>query len=304
MQYCLTVLGRPEEAESVIDNFVKDHPDLPDVDRIYYKKVEYALNQKHYTEAERALKEFLVKFPGSSMAPKALYNLATVEMDLGKGGSAIGFLSDLISKKPPTEYTTAGQIKLADIYTARKSYGEAEKLLTEAASTANDYSTGAQVALGRLCLREGDTLRAESNFSKAALSQTDSVNDGDKAEAKVLLSRIYFDKGRVNDAISLANAVAKTREDLIGARAQLDVAEYFCASGDSSNAVLAFLRVKYVFPSFGDIVAKSQLELAACLAKFGNISDARSLLQEFIKGRGDDSFTKEAKEKLKQLRSH
>ncbi len=304
MQYCLTVLGRTEEAESVIDSFVKDHPDLPSVDRIYYKKVEYALNQKHYAEAERALKEFMVKFPQSSMASKALYNLAIVEIDLGKGGSAIGFLSDLIAKSPRTEYTTAGQIKLAEIYTARKSYGEAEKLLIEAASAADDYSTGAQVALGKLYLREGDTLRAESNFSKAALSQTDSVNDGDKAEAKIFLSRIYFRKGRVNDAISLANSVAKTRGDLIGAQAQLNVAEYFCASGDSSNAVLAFLRVKYVFPSFGDIVAKSQLELADCLAKFGNISDARSLLQEFIKGRGEDSFTKEAKEKLKQLRSH
>jgi TolA-binding protein len=303
MQYCLTVLGRPEEAEGVIDNFVRDHPDLPNVDRIYYKKVEYALNQKHYAGAERALKEFLVKFPGSSMAPKALYNLALVEIDLGKGASAVGFLSDLIAKTPRTDYTTAGQIKLADIYAARKSYGEAEKLLTDAASAGNDYSTGAQVALGKLCLAEGDTLRAESNFSKAALSQTDSVNDGDKAEAKVLLSRIYFDKGRVTDAISLANSVAKTREDLIGAQAQLNVAQYFCASGDSSNAVLAFLRVKYVFPSFSDIVAKSQLELAGCLAKFGNISDAKSLLREFIKGRGDDSFTKEAKEKLKLLSS-
>jgi len=45
MQYCLTMLGRTEEAEGVIDNFVKDHPDLPNVDRIYYKKVEYALNR-------------------------------------------------------------------------------------------------------------------------------------------------------------------------------------------------------------------------------------------------------------------
>ncbi len=303
MQYCYTVLGRTEEAESVIDNFVKDHPDLANVDRIYYKKVEYALNQKSYSEAEKDLREFMIRFPHSSMAPRALYNLALVEIHLGKNNSAVGFLSDLISKKPRTEYTTAGQVKLAEIYTTRKGYDEAEKLLSDAASAGDDYSTPAQVDLGRLYLMKGDTLRAESSFSKAALSQSDSVNDADKAEAKVLLSEIYFGKGRAADAISLASSIAKTREDLIGARAQLRVAEYYCSSGDSSNAVLAFLRVKYVFPSFGDIVARSQLELAGCLAKFGNTSGAKSLLQEFLKGRSEDVFTKEAREELKKLKS-
>lgn len=304
MQYCYTVLGRTMEAESVIDNFVKDHPDLPNVDRIYYKKVEYALNQKNYVEAGRDLKEFRAKFPQSPIAPKALYNLALVEMELGRNNSAVGFLSDLIKKTPENEYTTAAQVKLAEIYIARKEYADAEKLLTEAASSANEYSTPAQVELGKLCLQNGDTLAAESNFSKAALSQSDSVNDGDRAEAKVMLGQIYFSRGRVTDAISLANSVAKTRDDLVGAQAQLHVAEYYCSSGDSSDAVLAFLRVKYVFPSFTDIVAESQLELADCLQKFGNISGAKSLLEEFIKGRAQDSFTKEAREKLKRLKSN
>ena len=303
MQYCLTVLGRTNEADKVIDTFVRDHPLLPHVDKIFYKKIEYALNQKRYSEAERYLKEFIVKFPRSSMTGKALYNLALVEINLGREKTAMGILSDLIDKKPNDEYTTAGKIKLAEIYQAKKSYTEAEKLLTEAAATGDAYSTAAEVDLGRLYLQKGDTLRAESNLSKAALSQTDSVNDGQKAEAKVLLSEIYFSKGRTQDAISLANSVAKTREDLIGAQAQLQAARYYCASGDSSNAVLSFLRVKYVFASFNDIVAKSQLELADCLTKFGNINDAKSLLEEFIKGRSDDSFTRLAREKLKKLRS-
>lgn len=304
MQYCLTVLGRTQEAESVIDNFVNNHPNLPNVDRIYYKKVEYALNQKHYPEAEKALKEFLAKFPSSRLVPKSMYNLGVVEMQLGQTRSASEEFSRLISRTPATEYTTAGQVKLAEIYTSSMSFTEAEKLLNEAASASNDYSTTAQVDLGKLYLQRGDTLRAESSLSKAALSQTDSLNDGDKAEAKVLLSGIYFDKGRVADAISLANSVAKSRDDLIGATAQLHVARYYCASGDSSDAVLAFLRVKYVFSSFPDMVAKSQLGLADCLMKYGNTSDAKSLLQEFIKGRAPDAYTVEARKKLNKLESH
>ncbi|MCL5268751.1 MAG: tetratricopeptide repeat protein [Bacteroidetes bacterium] len=304
MQYCLTLLGRSTEAEQVIDSFVRSHPNLPHVDRIYYKKIEYALNQKRYSDAERYLKEFIVKFPNSSMSGKAYYNLALVEITLRKERSAIGVLSDLINKKPGNEYTTAGMVKLAEIYQSRREYGEAEKLFTEAASAGDDYTTAAQVGLGRLYLQEGDTLRAESNLSKAALSQTDSLNDGQKAEAKVLLSEIYFDRGRTQDAISLANSVAKTRDDLIGAQAQLHVAEYYCASGDSSNAVLAFLKVKYVFAGFSDIVAESQLKLANCLMKFGNRTDAKSLLEEFIKGRADDSYARQARKQLEKLESH
>ncbi len=303
MQYCLTILGRTQEAERVIDDFVKDHPNLPNVDRIYYKKVEYALNQKHYQEAERDLRKFLAKFPNSSLVPKSLYNLGVVETHLGNSQEARQDFRKLISTLPSSDYTTAGQVKLAELYTGEADYAEAEKLLNEAAAASNDYSTTAQVDLGKLYLQRGDTLRAESNLSKAALSQTDSVNDGDKAEAKVLLSGIYFDKGRVADAISLANSVAKTRDDLIGAQAQLHVAEYYCASGDSSDAVLAFLRVKYVFSSFPDMVARSQLGLARCLVKYGNISDAKSLLEEFIKERSPDAFTRTAREELNKLDS-
>lgn len=313
MQYSLTVLGRAKEAEAAIDNFVRDHPLLPHVDKIFYKKVEYALNQKHYTEAERYSKEFIVKFPQSTMSRMALYNLALVEISLGKEKTAIGVLTDLIGKKPSDEYTTAGKIKLAKIYQAKKSYDEAEKLLAEAASAGDAYSTAAQVDLGKFYLEHGDTLRAESSLSNAALSytgsrsssgQADSANDEEKAEAKVLLSGIYFNKGRIQDAISLANSVARTREDLVGAQAQLRVAEYYCGSGDSSDAVVSFLRVKYVFASFSDVVARSQLELADCLASSGNIREARLLLQEFIKGRTEDSYTKLAREKLKELKSN
>ncbi len=312
MQYSLTVLGRAREAESVIDNFVRDHPSLPHVDRIFYKKVEYALDQNHYTEAERYSKEFIVKFPQSSLSGMALYNLALVEIDLGKEKTAIGVLTDLIGKKPGDEYTSAGKIKLAEIYQSMKNYDEAEKLLSEAASSEDTYGTAARVDLGRLYLQRGDTLHAESILSNVALSssgsqshlgQADSANDEKKAEAKVLLSQIYFSQGRVQDAIQLATSVSRTREDHVGAEAQLKLAEYYCASGDTSDAVVSFLRVKYVFPGFSDLVARSQLELADCLTNSGNVLEARSTLQEFIKDRGEDSYTKLAREKLRALKS-
>lgn len=83
----------------------------------------------------------------------------------------------------------------------------------------------------------------------------------------------------------------------------MKVAEYYCSAGDSANAVVSFLRVKYVFASFADIVSKSQLEYADCLLKFGNRKGARSLLLEFVRDRGEDSYTRLAREKLKEMRS-
>ncbi len=311
MQYCLTVLGRTKEAETVTDDFVRAHPQLAHIDRIYYKKAEYGLNQKHYTEAERDLREFIVKFPKSEILGKALYNLALVEINLGREKAAIGILSDLIDKQPWDEYTDAGRIKLAEIYQGQKEYTVAQKLLENAAASGDVYGTKAQTDLGKLYLAEGDTLKAESTLSKAALTQSDSSalevhqppaeNNEDRDEAKILLSSIYFNRGRSEDAISLANSVAKTRDDTVGADAQLKVAEYYCDYGDTSNAVLSFLRVKYVYASFTDIVAESQLELADCLAKSGNKREARALLRDFIKGRADDSFTKLAREKLEEF---
>lgn len=218
MQYCLTVLGRPKEAETVIDDFVRDHPQLPNVDRVYYKKIEYALNQKHYSEAEHDLKEFIVKFPRSSLSGSALYNLALVEINLGKTKTAIGVLSDLISKKPDDEYATAGKVKLAELYGSNKSYSEAERLLIDASNAEDVYGVTAQTELGRFYLDRGDSSKAESVLSRVATSDT--LNDEERAKAKVMLSEIYFSKGRIHDAVSLASSVAKTRDDLIGAQAQ------------------------------------------------------------------------------------
>jgi TolA-binding protein len=301
MQYCLTVLGKPREAEAVIDNFVHDHPQLPNVDKVYYKKIEYELNQKQSLGAERDLKEFLVKFPGSSMSGAALYNLALVEISLGKTKTATGFLSDLIAKRPGDEYTTAGKVKLAELYENNKGYSEAERLLTEASNAEDVYGVTAQAELGRFYLLRGDTLKAQSVLSKISLADTS--NGEERAKARLMLSEIYFSKGRTEDAVALANSVAKSRDDLIGAQAQLKVAEYYCSDGDSSNAVLSFLRVKYVFASFTDIVAKSQLEYAECLLNFGDKKDARSLLQEFVRERGEDSYAKLARQKLKEIKS-
>ncbi len=303
MQYCLTVLGRTNEAEGVIDDFVRNHPDLPHVDRIYYKKVEYALNQKKYASAELYLKEFLAKFPNSSMTERAMYDLAQVETKLGKSQSAVAVLADLTKRDTQSDYITAGKIKLAEIYESRGDMPGAIRLLNNAVSSGDEYSTAAEVALGKVYLQQGDTMQAESNFSKAALSQTDSLNDGQKAEAKVLLSKIYFSRGHTQEAISLANSVAKTREDIVGAKAQLQAANFYCGLGDSSDAVLAYLRVKYVFPNFPDIVAQSQIDMANCLAKLGDIGGAKALLEGFIKGRSDDSYTRLARERLRKLSS-
>lgn len=302
MQYCLTVLGRPKEAEAVIDNFVRDHPRLPNVDRVYYKKIEYALNQKQYSEAEHELKEFIVKFPRSSLSGAALYNLALVEINLGKVKTATGVLSDLIARVPGDEYSTAGKVKLAELYESNNGYSEAERLLTDASSAKDVYGITAQAELGRLYLDRRDTSRAESVLSKVATSDTS--NDEERAKAKLMLSGIYFGKRQIADAISLASSVAKTRDDLIGAQAQLKVAEYYCSDGDSANAVVSFLRVKYVFASFTDVVAKSQLEYADCLLKFGNRREAKALLQEFVRDREEDSYTRMAREKLKEIKSN
>lgn len=192
------------------------------------------------------------------------------------------------------------RIKLAEIYEKHKEYKVAQTLLENASTSGTIYSAEAQTDLGKLYLMEGDTLGAESALSKAALSSSDSSGEASD-EAKVLLSGIYFDHERSEDAIAMANSVAKSRNDIIGAEAQLKVAEYYCDHGDSSNAVLSFLRVKYVFANFADIVAKSQLELADCLAKSGNKQEAKTVLRDFLKGRPDDSFTKFAREKLKEF---
>lgn len=303
MQYCLTILGRPKEAEQVIDNFVSEHPSLPHVDQIFYKKVEYALNQDKLLDAEKILKEFVVKFPNSSLLPKALYNLADVYVKLKNESSATGVLSDIIRKYDKSEFATAARIKLAEMYEKRKNHLEAQKLLMEAATSNNSFAIKAETELGKLYLSEGDTLRAESEFSKAALSQSDSINDGDRANAKILLSEIYANTGRVEEAISLANSVAHSRNDIIGGEAQLDVAKYYCMAGDSSNAILGFLRVKYVFGSFEDLVTRSQLEMADCLIKFGNVSDAKYLLDSFIREHHNDRYSRIAIDKLKKLNS-
>ncbi|MGC8653092.1 MAG: tetratricopeptide repeat protein [Candidatus Kryptoniota bacterium] len=303
MQYCLTILGRPKEAEQVIDNFVSQHPGLPHVDQIFYKKVDYALNQNRLADAEKDLKEFVIKFPESSLLPKALYNLANVYIKLKNESSAMGVFSDIIRKYRKSEYATAARIELAEIYQRKKSYIEAQKLLVEAAAGNDSYTTKAETALGRLYLAEGDTLRAESELSKAALSQSDSINDGDRASAKILLGEIYANTGRLEEAISLANSVARSRTDIIGGEAQLNVARYYCMAGDSSNAILGFLRVKYVFGSFEDLVARSELEMADCLTKFGNVSDARHLLDDFLKEHRNDRYARIAMDKLRKIKS-
>ncbi len=121
------------------------------------------------------------------------------------------------------------------------------------------------------------------------------------AGAKFISLASIAHEGSVSEALALLNQVATGRTDDLGAEAQFELGVSKQLSGEYDDAISAFLRVKYVYPSAEDWVARSYLRLGECYKATKQMAKAKNAFEIILKSHQNDEFGKEAAQKLKEL---
>ena len=301
IQYCLIAQGKQQEALNVIDAFVKENPGSPGAQGLLLKKGDLLFGQKQYDDAIREYRGFADRYPASPL-------LANAYFWIGRSYEALGRLMDAASaydraaqvKNSVPKIRSEAYLQAAEAYRALKSYEKAIAALSEAEQLGGGTDVVAQVMYlqGKVREESGDIPSALQKFNAVIAAHSVSVA-ADKA--RIALSRIYIREANYPDARSLAEQVATSRTDEIGAEAQYLIGLQFTQQGDWENAIPAYLRVRYVFPAHEEWLAMTYLGLGEAYEATDDVRRAREAYQNVVKMDGQREAVAEAQRRLRRM---
>ncbi|MGH2566722.1 MAG: tetratricopeptide repeat protein, partial [Bacteroidota bacterium] len=301
IQYCLIAQGKQQEALQVIDKFIATNPSVALVEELTLKKADLFYNQKQYTDAAREFQSFIAKFPSSKLVPTALYWNGKSLQALNRLQEAAGVFERVASAPGvPAKLASSALLEAGGIYVHQKIYDRALAAFSKIESSyrETDASAEASYMKGAVFLENADSGEAANQFQFVVRQYP--ASDG-AARSKVALARIHQKKGDGTTAQKFAQEVATSRNDAIGAEAQYLSGSIFEAQQDWQHAITAYLRVRYVFPSYEEWVTKAYLGLGIAYENTRDIPKAREAYQNVLRLKKDANAVIEAERRLKEL---
>jgi TolA-binding protein len=120
-------------------------------------------------------------------------------------------------------------------------------------------------------------------------------------KSRIGLVRVALKEKDVASAQSLSQQVATSRTDEVGAEAQYLSGVTYAESGGWQNAITAFLRVRYVFPSHERWLAKANIGLGKAYEQMKDIPKAKEAYRQVLKVYSSGEDFEEASRRLKNL---
>lgn len=283
IQYCLVAQGKSKEAVGTIESYVKENPAAPNAQQLELKKAELLFSQKQFSEAAAAYRAFAQQYKSSALRPQALFWLgkSLQEADsLVAAASAYQEAADAAGAS--VDIRGNALLESARIFLNRKDYEQAYKVLADAENTLSTTEFAPEVGLtkGRVFLDNGALDDAKSAFEFVISKYPTSV-EADKA--RNALTRMAIAAKQFPSAQELSQGVATSRTDEVGAEAQYLSGFAFEQNGEWQQALTAYLRLRYVFPSHERWLAKAYLGLGHAYEELKDAAKARESYQQVVK---------------------
>ncbi len=304
IQYCYVAQGKDADAVEVIDDFVKENPTSAASEDLQLKKGELLFNKKKYADAVKVYRGFAEKNPNSKRLASALYSLAKCYRVEGIPDEAV-LTFERVANTPNASEKVIGQslFEAAEIYNSQHKTEKAILVLQQVQEKVKDPEIIAEAKI-----RTGQSFQLADN-TKDASAQFEQVikNFGDLPiadEARIARARIYFQGGAFDQAKTIAEIIAISRKDELGAEAQYIVGASLAGKKEWANVITALLRVKYIFPFYERWVGRAYLGLGDAYEQTKDAKRARESYQAVLKSKTDKSVIEEAQRRLNRMEQH
>jgi len=301
IQYSLVALGRLDEAVAAIDAFVRENPQSSVAEQLSLRKGDLLYGQKRYDAAVAQYRAFVERYPQSTHRGTALYWMGKSLAALNRLSEAATAYDQASLSRGVTEKMKAGALLEAiGILVQLKNFEQAYNLITRAEKELATTEWAPEVAYlkGSLFFENNSVTEAKSQF-EFVISKYGSTPQADKA--RVGLARIHLRNREYTAAQTLAQRVATSRIDEIGAEALYLTGVIYFETKDWKNAETAFLRMRYVFPSHEGWLVKAYLSLGQVYEEMKNTAKAREAYQNVLKLQKEGEAFAEATRRLKNL---
>lgn len=302
IQYCLLAQGKQDQALAVIDAFVRENPGSADAQGLLLKKGDLLFSQKQYDAAVREYRGFAERYAESPLRANAWFWIGRSYEMLGRMlDAASAFDRAAAVPNATTRIRAEASFQSGEVYRALKSYEKAAEAYQRAVTAGKGTTIAADAAfrLGTVSDEKGDIADALQRYNGviAAHPGTEAAD-----RSKLALARIYLRETNYAEAEALATQVATGRTDQVGAEAQYLIGLQFAQQGDWANAIPAYLRVRYIFPSHEEWLARAALGLGEAYEATDDHNRAREAYQSVLRMEQQKDAVAEAQRRLRRLR--
>jgi TolA-binding protein len=299
--WCDLELKAPEQAIAGFRDFLQTWPEHPQAATATLHLARLLVDHKKTAEALALLQPFATKYPGSRLAPDALFLLGWVKTTSGDARAGAADLRAFIAANPNHAQTAAARRLIAQAAARngadREEMLEAYKVFMEQEpASADALYSAAQVAtrLGRPKDQDAAWKRLSGEFPDHALTQRMAL---DRANAA-------FKDKNWKSAATLAERAAQSRDDGVKAEALLLVGESELKQKRYAPAAKAFEGVR----GLGDVDASVRYR---ALAGLGLVREeqrewkaALVAYESVVKGSPDTTLRDWARERATAMRAH
>jgi len=298
--YCYEVQDKIKEAENFISKFIDSHTNADFNDKIYFKKGDLYYSVNDYKMAVRNYKNFLNRFPNSSLVPKAYYWLGKSSANLGNKDEALTYFGTVIKQYLKSEIGVASVLEAGKIYNEKKDYNSEIALYDSTIEIIKNIKGSSEVYFmkAKALLNNNNFPEAYATFMQIKELFPGSIfADKSSVELGIFeLARKNYDKSQ-----DYFRTIAEQRKDDIGAEAQYYYGVSFFEQDKVEDAITAFVRVRSVYSAYDEWYTKSLLKLGDCYVKLGEKRNAKQMYSAVLKRHPSDDYGKEAKTKIKEL---
>lgn len=301
IQYCLLAQGKQQEALRVIDVFLRENPDAGIAEALLLKKGDLLYGQQQYDGAIKEYRSFSEKYPSSPSIAAAFYWIGKSHHAQNRILDAAQAFERAASVRNGSPKTVAqALLDLGEAYLTLKSRDKALDALTrlERDYPESELIPDAMYLKGNALKGSGSPADAHRQFNALVGRYPKSIAAD---RARLALARIYLDETNYAESIQSAQHVATSRTDELGAEGQYLIGLAESAKKDWKAAITAFLRLRYIFPTHEDWLARGYLGLGEAYEQTNDPQRAQEAYKTVLKFDRQHEEVAEAQRRLKRM---
>jgi len=275
-----------ENAKLEAIDFAKEYgnsPDLPFYQASFYlEKGRAQARQKNFSEALESLKYASRKYRRTSLAPTIEYEIGKIYLITNEFDNALDVLTELVEDYPQDEIIPAVYISLGTFYYRQQQMQNAllafQKVLDnpEAAEYHPTALNNLELTYKDLGLYEGALSMVNQYLERYPFADDVILKKIDAAQILTMLRE--YDR-----AIEKLNNILPQVSQELKLEAQFYLGEAYFKKGDFQQALLEYMKVKYLDPGTGlDWAVTALYNTGQCYEKLGNYDSAREIYQEIV----------------------
>lgn len=270
-------------------------------DSLTFITAENFFTDGRFAEAERALDNYLSKFPDGAYLLKANYYKARILLQTNKIQAALPYL-EYLTKVPNNPYMSEALLQLARYHYDNAEFAKAAGFYARLYENSGQQGERLEALEGKMKSHYFEGNYSEAIRTSGMLAVADNVKAEQRIQASFISGKSYLELGQSRNALDELVKVHRSGMGVIAAEACYLIAKIQFDGNQLSEAENTIFELAEKYKRHEFWVAKGFILLADIYVKNNNVFQARATLQSIIDNYPGEELRQEARRKLNLLK--